>query len=114
MALPKTGGMALGLTEEADFHAGQLLLKPGDHLVLYTDGVTEAMNKDDQFFSGRRLETTLQGGNGLSSKEVIERVVKEVQRFSTGASQSDDITLLVLGYLGLKETDEVPYLSAEK
>jgi sigma-B regulation protein RsbU (phosphoserine phosphatase) len=114
MALPKTGGMALGLTESADFHAGQLLLKPGDRLVLYTDGVTEAMNKDDQFFSERRLETTLQGGNGLSSKEVIERVVKEVRRFSTGASQSDDITLLVLGYLGLKETDEVPYLSAEK
>lgn len=106
MALPKTQGMALGVTESADFHAGQLLLKPGDRLVLYTDGVTEAMDKEDQLFSESRLETTLRGVNGLSSKEVIERVVKEVQHFSGGASQSDDITLLALGYVGPKETDE--------
>jgi phosphoserine phosphatase RsbU/P len=106
MALPKTGGIALGVTEAADFHAGQLLLKPGDQLILYTDGVTEAMDKDDQLFSERRLETALQGMNGLSSKEVIAKVVKEVQRFSTGAPQSDDITMLVLGYVGPKETAE--------
>ena len=106
MALPKTGGMALGVTEAADFHAGQLLLKPGDQLILYTDGVTEAMDQNDKLFSESRLETTLQGVNGLSSKEVTERVVKEVQRFSTGAPQSDDITLLVLGYAGPKETAE--------
>ena len=106
MALPKTGGMALGVTEAADFHAGRLLLKPGDQLILYTDGVTEAMDKNDKLFSESRLETTLQGVNGLSSKDVTERVVKEVQRFSTGAPQSDDITLLVLGYVGPKETAE--------
>jgi sigma-B regulation protein RsbU (phosphoserine phosphatase) len=106
MALPKTGGIALGVTEAVNFHAGQLLLKPGDQLVLYTDGVTEAMNKDNQFFSERRLETTLQDMNGLSSKEVIAKVVKEVQRFSAGAPQSDDITMLVLDYVGPKETAE--------
>ena len=104
MALPKTGGIALGVTETAHFNTGQLLLKPGDELVLYTDGVTEAMDKDDQLFSESRLEKTLQGMNGLSSKEVIERVVKEVQCFSGGVPQSDDITLLVLGYSGPEET----------
>lgn len=105
-ALPKTKGIALGVTEEAAFHAGQILLKPGDRLVLYTDGVTEAMDKEDQLFSESRLETTLRGVNGLSSKEAIERVVKEVQHFSSGAPQSDDITLLALGYVGPKKTDE--------
>ena len=105
-ALPKTGGMALGVTESVDFHAGRLLLKPGDRLVLYTDGVTEAMDKDDQLFSESRMEETLQGVNGQSSEEVIKRVVKDVHRFSAGAPQSDDITLLVLGYTGPKETHE--------
>jgi sigma-B regulation protein RsbU (phosphoserine phosphatase) len=104
MPLPKTTGMALGVIESADLHAGQILLKPGDRLVLYTDGVTEAMDKEDQFFSESRLETTLHGVNGLSSKGVIERIVKAVQGFSTGAPQSDDITLLALGYVGSKES----------
>src|SRR5262245_1507367 len=106
MALPKTGGMALGVTEAVNFHAGQLLLKPGDQLVLYTDGVTEAMDKDNQLFSGSRLETILRIVNGLNCKSVIEKVVKEVQRFSTGAPQSDDITLLVLGYMGSNGIDQ--------
>jgi sigma-B regulation protein RsbU (phosphoserine phosphatase) len=106
MPLPKTKGMALGVSEAADLHAGQLLLKSGDRLVLYTDGVTEAMDKNDQLFSESRLETTLHGVNGLSSKEVIERIVKEVQGFSTGVPQSDDITLLALDYVGPKESDE--------
>ena len=105
-AVPKTGGMALGVTESVDFHAGRLLLKPGDRLVLYTDGVTEAMDKDDQLFSESRMEETLQGVNGQSSEEVIKRVVKDVHHFSAGAPQSDDITLLVLGYTGPKETHE--------
>jgi sigma-B regulation protein RsbU (phosphoserine phosphatase) len=105
-ALPNPGGMALGVTDSAKFSAGRIVLKPGDRLVLYTDGVTEAMDRDDELFSEGRLETTLRGVNSLSSKEVIERVVKEVQRFSTGAPQSDDITMLVLGYVGLGLTDE--------
>ena len=104
-ALPKTGGMALGVTESVDFHAGHYRLKPGDSLVLYTDGVTEAMDKHDQLFSESRLETTLRGVSGQSSKAIIESVVKEVQGFSTGADQSDDITLLVLGYTGPMESD---------
>ena len=106
MPLPKTKGMALGVSEAADLHAGQLLLKPGDQLVLYTDGVTEAMDKQDQLFSESRLETTLHGVNGLSSKEIIERIVKEVQHFSGAGPQSDDITLLALDYVGPKKTDE--------
>jgi sigma-B regulation protein RsbU (phosphoserine phosphatase) len=104
-ALSNPGGMALGVTDSTKFYAGHIMLKPGDRLVLYTDGVTEAMDKHDELFSEGRLETTLHGVNGLSSKEVIERVVEEVQRFSTGAPQSDDITLLVLSYLGPKEGD---------
>jgi sigma-B regulation protein RsbU (phosphoserine phosphatase) len=105
-ALPTVGGMALGVSESARFRVGQLRLKPGDQLVLYTDGVTEAMDKNDQLFAEGRLEITLQAMNGRSSKEVVEGVVKAVQRFSTGAPQSDDITLLVLGYMGSRKNDQ--------
>jgi len=58
-ALTNTGGMALGVAESVSFNAGHIVLKPGDHLVLYTDGVTEAMDSDDELFSEHRLETTL-------------------------------------------------------
>ena len=105
--LPNHGGMILGVSEAAEFVAGELRLKPGDQLVLYTDGVTEAMDKDDQFFAEGRLETTLQAMKGRRGKEVVEGVVKAVQHFSNGAPQSDDITLLVLGYMGSKENDQI-------
>jgi phosphoserine phosphatase RsbU/P len=105
-ALTNTGGMALGVDDSASFHTGRVVLKPGDHLVLYTDGVTEAMNRDDELFSEGRLETTLQEVKGQSSKEVIEKITKDVQTFAAGAPQSDDITLLVLGYIGLGQTNQ--------
>ena len=89
--LPKTGGMALGVTESVDYHAGELLLKPGDQLVLYTDGITEAMDTENRLFSEDRLENTLEKIDGETSKGVIETVVNAVQRFSAGAPQSDDI-----------------------
>jgi len=104
--LTNPGGMALGVTDSAGFHAGRIVLKPGDHLVLYTDGVTEAMDSTDELFSEGRLESTLQDAQGKSSKEIIETVIKDVQRFAIGAPQSDDITLLALGYIGLGQPDE--------
>ena len=105
-ALTNTGGMALGVSESASFHAGCIVLKPGDRLVLYTDGVTEAMDRNDELFSEDRLEQTLHGVQGQHSKKIIEKVTQDVQRFADGAPQSDDITLLVLGYIGPDQADE--------
>ena len=105
-ALANPGGMALGVADSANLRAGHIVLSAGDRLVLYTDGVTEAMDKSEELFSQGRLETTLQGGSALSSKAVIEGVVSEVRRFSAGAPQADDITLLVLDYMGPKEAEQ--------
>lgn len=101
--VPNTGGMALGVSEEAIFRGGQHWLRPGDQLVLYTDGVTEAMDKEDQLFAETRLESTLQAMQGRSSKEIVEGVVEAVRRFSAGAPQSDDITLLAIAYRGSQD-----------
>jgi sigma-B regulation protein RsbU (phosphoserine phosphatase) len=104
-ALANPGGMALGVANSANLRAGHIVLRAGDRLVLYTDGVTEAMDKHEEFFSQCRLETTLHGGSAQSSKSVIEKVVSEVGRFCAGAPQADDITLLVLDYMGPKEAE---------
>ena len=106
MALPRTGGTALGVTAVGRVGTGQLLLKPGDRLVLYTDGVTEAVDESGRFFSEASLRETLRGASGPGSKDVIERVLEQIHRFSGGAPQADDITLLVLGYVGPRDGAE--------
>jgi hypothetical protein len=94
---------ALGVTAAGRVGTGQLLLKPGDRLVLYTDGVTDAIDESGRFFSEESLRETLRGARGLGSKDVIERVLEQVHRFSGGAPRADDITLLVLGYVGPRD-----------
>jgi sigma-B regulation protein RsbU (phosphoserine phosphatase) len=105
-ALANPGGMALGVADSANLRAGHVVLSAGDRLVLYTDGVTDAMDKREELFSQGRLEATLQGGSAQSSKAVIERVVSEVRRFCAGAPQADDMTLLVLGYMGPRDAQQ--------
>lgn len=99
-ALPKTKGIALGVADSVRYQSGTLNLKAGDRLVMFTDGVTEAMDTTKQLFSEGRLESTLQGAEGQSSQGMTAQVVRDVQQFAHGAEQSDDITLLVLGYHG--------------
>jgi len=105
-ALTNPGGMVLGVANSANLRAGHIVLGAGDRLVLYTDGVTEAMDQSEQLFSEGRLETTLRGGSAQSSRSVVEEVVGEVRCFCAGAPQADDITLLVLGYMGPKEAPQ--------
>jgi sigma-B regulation protein RsbU (phosphoserine phosphatase) len=105
-ALPNPGGMALGVASSANLRAGHIVLGAGDRLVLFTDGVTDAMDESEAFFSQDRLETTLHRGNSQSSRDVVEEVVSEVGRFCAGAPQADDITLVVLGYMGPKEAQQ--------
>lgn len=81
---------------------GQLLLKPGDRLVQYTDGVTDTIDESGRFFSEASLRETLRGARSWQ-QDVIERVLEQVHRFSGGAPQADDITLLVLGYVAPRD-----------
>ncbi|TMA58201.1 MAG: GAF domain-containing protein [Deltaproteobacteria bacterium] len=97
--LDKTGGMALGVLEDVTYRAKKRILRAGDGLFLYTDGVTEAADRAGNFFSDRRLQEFLQRAHGSSPTELIRSVVNEVKRFSCGAEQSDDITTLAIQYL---------------
>ena len=91
--------MALGVLEDVTYRAKKRILRAGDGLFLYTDGVTEAMDRAGNFFSDRRLQEFLQRAHGSSPTELIRGVVNEVKRFSCGAEQSDDITTLAIQYL---------------
>ena len=97
--LKNTGGMALGIIEDATFRSEKLQLRGGDRLFLYTDGVTEAMDEGGNQYTEPRLETFLHQANGSSVSEIIHGAVENVRSHSAGTPQSDDITVLALKFL---------------
>ena len=100
-ALGSGGGMALGILEDAEYVEGKVRLAPGDLLLLYTDGVTEAINNTGELFSDQRLADVLADGHSRTVTEVVHAVVSSVNAFAAGAPQEDDITVLALRYAGL-------------
>ena len=96
--------MPLGVFEDATWGVeGQVNIDHGDLLVLYTDGITEAQNPQQELFGELRLRQAVRStelisaGTRLSKCE--QRFLAEIERFADGAPQSDDITLLVLARL---------------
>jgi sigma-B regulation protein RsbU (phosphoserine phosphatase) len=95
-ALPNTGGMVLGAIDVAQYRGATVTLAHGDTIVLYTDGVTEAMDTAGNLFSDQRLQTLLALVNHASPEEIVRTMVDEVNTYASGAPQSDDITALVV------------------
>jgi len=89
-------GMALGLLADTPFTADATVLGRGDHLFLYTDGLTEAANPADQEFGDDRLRTALESRHEAPGPALIEEVIAEVLRFCGPAKPRDDMTLLSL------------------
>jgi serine phosphatase RsbU (regulator of sigma subunit) len=92
--LPPTGP-AVGAMEGIDFGIGQLQLAPGDLLLGFTDGVTEARNTADELFTRKRLRQLLDRPAG-SAKEMLERIGEQLKSFIGGAPPMDDVTLLAV------------------
>ena len=92
----KTGGIALGINRQIELREASIDLLPGDTLVLYTDGITEAINDRNELFGLERLVQTIRSNGALSSKDLIEKIQDDVMRFADGKAQFDDITLMVL------------------
>jgi phosphoserine phosphatase RsbU/P len=98
--LEKFGGRTLGLAEQSPYASGRLVLRPGEALLLYTDGVTEAMDSSETLYSNQRLERFLAGHRDSSPRQMVSDLVSDVRRFTGTAPQSDDITALALHYFG--------------
>ncbi len=93
-------GTVLGVVPEARYSTATCHLQPGDGLLLYTDGVTEARALNNQMYQENGLETYLNRANAASVKDIIIGLVEDVGTFTHGAPQSDDLTVLALRYIG--------------
>lgn len=93
-----TRNMALGVMENMPYSTKTLQLHSGDTIFIFSDGVTEAMNPNDELYSEARLEKLLRTQNERTPKEICETVVTNVKEHANGAEQSDDITTLCLKY----------------
>ncbi len=97
--LKAKGGLVLGILADFEYEANLITLQPGDTLFLYTDGITEANNCQEEMFEEQRLENALQRHHSLDTTSLVQRLIRDVQEYSRGAEQHDDITCLALRYL---------------
>lgn len=99
--LLEKGGLILGMFPNAPYEAETVTLQSGDVLLMYTDGVSEAMNAQEEEFSERRMEEAVRcrlALPGVSAMGLIDAITNEVKQFTAGVPQTDDITLLALLY----------------
>lgn len=91
-----TKSVVLGAFDFADYHEHETRLRSGDVVVIYTDGVTEAVNTNNEMFGDERLEKLVRKSAALSAKEIKNRILEDLLGFTRGLPQGDDITMIVL------------------
>lgn len=105
--LEMTQGMALGVMEGFIYTSKMLTLRKGETLFMYTDGVTEAINKETELFSEKRLEKELGTLKEKPLEALIGGVMDKVKTFSHGMPQTDDIAMMALRYYGTKPEEAI-------
>jgi sigma-B regulation protein RsbU (phosphoserine phosphatase) len=91
-------GMPVGMLEEATWKDAALQMERGDLLVMYTDGVSEAMNREREQYGAERLVALLQRDFWLEPADLAASVKADIAVFTGGEPQRDDLTLLILRY----------------
>jgi serine phosphatase RsbU (regulator of sigma subunit) len=86
----------LGILEDAKYQETRLQLAPGDRVVFYTDGIVEAMNKQEEMFGFERLMEVVQGARSLSADLLLKEIIARVNEFADGVVQHDDLTVIVV------------------
>ena len=89
-----TGGMVLGIFPGQPYLQRSVSLEPGDRIVIFSDGVTEASDPDGEMFGEERLIEAVEGCSSLPAEDLPRRVLDEVTRFVGGSPQQDDITVI--------------------
>ena len=97
--LKTDNNLVLSAIEGFEYKSSSFNLKPNDSILIYTDGVVEAQNTEEEFYGEERLLKKLNDEN-KETEEIIEDIKADIKKFSNGASQFDDITILNLKYLG--------------
>ncbi|HEY1470803.1 MAG TPA: SpoIIE family protein phosphatase [Candidatus Acidoferrum sp.] len=108
------GSFPVGLVPEAEFTTSTLQLQPNDTMVLFSDGVTEAMDPEEELYGVPRLRGVLQGKPDMQLDEIQKAVLESVENFARGARQADDLTLLLVRYRAVGMTVTETDVSAGK
>lgn len=90
------GGMVIGLFPDCEFRESRVVLAPGDIFLAYTDGISEAMDNDDDEFGEERLLSALREHKARTAADLIAEILERVDRFTAGAKQHDDMTLIAV------------------
>ncbi len=98
--LDQANGLPLGIYGNKDYTGSSCILKKGDIIVLYTDGVIDCKDLDDHFYGINRLKENISNLYELSVEEVVNRLLKSLEVFRGEAPQSDDISIMALQYRG--------------
>jgi phosphoserine phosphatase RsbU/P len=96
MSMPATGGTVVGLVPDVPYEQALVTLCPGDLLVIYTDGFSEAMSPQLEEWGEKRLLEAVKSCDSLSPKDVVTKIMQSADAFANGAPQSDDMTLVIL------------------
>jgi len=96
----------VGAMEQVNYKTYRIVLNPGDVLFMYTDGITEAMNENEEQFTNERLEKDLIALQDKPIQEIVDRIMEKVVSFAHGVSQSDDITMMVMEFKGSDYKEE--------
>src|SRR5262249_19269403 len=94
------GGVVLGLFEQAAFDEATVQLEKGDLIVAFSDGVTEAMNPENEESTDDRLLASAEKHSGGTPRQMLDAVLADVQAFCAGATPSDDVTVVAVRYNG--------------
>jgi sigma-B regulation protein RsbU (phosphoserine phosphatase) len=94
------GGLPLGMMEGFQYASCEVVLQPGDCLLIFTDGVTDVVNTKEEAFTEKGAQAAILSGPGFGARAVGERLVKAVKAHCAGRSQFDDITLVCLSRNG--------------
>ena len=98
--LPRTRGALVGAIADLEFAESELTLQAGEALFLYTDGVTEAMNSNQELFGNERTRASLADLRQRDCAGIVDGITAGLARFVDGAEQSDDITMLIVRFFG--------------
>lgn len=93
--LPPTGGL-LGIVQNQKFAVENFIMRKGDILCLFTDGISEAQTKDGDFYGNSRIQEHIRKNKNKNAQDIAVSLIEEVQRFSVGSQYSDDKTVIII------------------
>jgi PAS domain S-box-containing protein len=106
-------GPVIGALPSLHYKEDAVVLEQGDMIVVYSDGITESMNIEDQLYSDDRLEQFLATDRINTPQKLADQVVRDVKTHEGDAEQSDDITILTLQFTGFKDVEETGRLNVK-